>query len=87
MQSRNRGAARDCQTDHQTEIVVPGEMFLPALRARIEQWRGFTRQRIKSRDARSLALIAAATTETQIFGRSWAAEAEWDDVVSREWIA
>ncbi len=42
LQSRNRCAARRRQTNHQTEIVVPGEMFFPTLGAWVEQRGSFS---------------------------------------------
>lgn len=86
LQGFDCGAACGCQTDHQREIIVPGEVFLPTLLPRVEQWRGQTSYRIGSEDAGGFALITAITAKRQIGDNGKPAEDKREDVINCERI-
>ena len=74
------------QPDHQREIVAPGKVLFPALPARVEQWGRQAGHGIERSGARRFALVTAITAKRQIFSDGQAAEANWDDVIHRNWI-
>ena len=83
--SNSRSAYR-CQAQHQSEILVPGKMFIPALLTGMKQENRRVSDRIGSRGPIGLVLVAAMTAESQVLSCCQPAKAARHNVINGEGI-
>ena len=79
-------SARWRQTNNKSEIVVPGEMFVPALFARMKQRHKRSGYRIERGSTLALVLVAAIAAERQILRCCLTIKAARGDVIHREGV-
>jgi hypothetical protein len=82
----NGDSARWRQSEHVCEVIVPGKMCSPALRARMKQPHECFSDRIRNNCSPGFMLVAAVAAECQIVSRRRPAETAWYDVINSEGI-
>jgi hypothetical protein len=75
------GSSRWRQAEYESEVIVPGKMFFPAVLARMKQRRECSSDGIWYSSACGLMLVAAVTTEGQLISRCRPTETAWYDVI------